>query len=89
LDYLLVTSIPPRTAKVGKPFEYPMTVQSKQGKVTYGLSSGPKGMKVTPMGVVHWNVPSAMKNTEEDVILTIKDASEREIFHTFKLQIVK
>lgn len=89
LDYLLVTSQPPRTAKAGELFEYPITVQSKQGKVTYGLSSGPKGMEVSPMGLVSWDVPEDVTATEEDIILTVKDASDREIFHTFKLRIVK
>jgi hypothetical protein len=89
LDYLLVTSQPPRVAKAGQLFEYPIIVQSKQGKVEYSLSSGPKGMEVSPMGLVRWDVPEDPSAAEEDVILTVKDASDREIFHTFKLRIVR
>lgn len=89
LDYLLVTSQPPRTAKAGKMFEYPIRVQSKQGKVTYNLSSGPTGMTVDSTGLVRWNVPATAETGDVDVILTIQDASDREIFHTFKLQILK
>lgn len=89
LDYLLVTSQPPRVAKAGELFEYQLTVRSKQGKVAYSLSSGPKGMDVSPTGLVRWEVPADVTATEEDIILTVKDASDREIFHTFKLRIVK
>ena len=89
LDYLLVTSRPPRTAKAGKPFEYTVATKVKRGPVTVTLNSGPKGMQVTPAGIVRWTVPGKPKTLEEDVILTIKDQTDREIFHSFKLQIVK
>ena len=45
---------------------------------------GPDGMKVSAAGVVTWNVPATA--TEEQVLITIADASGQEIFHTFKLK---
>jgi hypothetical protein len=41
-------------------------------------------MKVSPKGVVMWNVP-ADTTGEQNVLITIQDASGQEIFHAFKL----
>jgi hypothetical protein len=41
-------------------------------------------MKVSPRGVVTWNVP-ADGTAEQPVLITIQDASGQEIFHNFKL----
>src|SRR5262245_50819471 len=46
-------------------------------------------MKVSPAGAVSWNVPADVNETQTDVIMTISDAAGQEIFHTFKLAIVK
>ncbi len=69
--------------------EYPVIVKAKNEPVTVAVSSGPRGMEVSPTAVVRWDVPVQSKNTEEEIILSIKDQTDREVFHTFKLRIVK
>jgi len=83
VDYLFVTSRPP-VAEPGKPFTYTPVVKSKRGGVTFKLDAGPAGMKITPNGVLTWEVPKDWAGTE-NVIVTISDKSGQEIFHTFKL----
>ena len=87
-DYLLVTSRPSMTAKRGAEFVYPMSVKSNKGGVTFEISSGPEGMTVSPKGVVKWKVPADAKDSAIEVILSIRDASEQEVFHTFTLRLV-
>lgn len=83
IDYLFVTSTPPPSAKRGESYRYPIDVKSKRGGVSFKLESGPEGMTVSPAGVVTWRVPA--DSGEANVIITIKDASGQEVFHTFNL----
>jgi WD40 repeat protein len=85
IDYLLVTSQPPRRFQPGRRLVYQMAVKSKKGGVKYKLESGPQGMTVSPAGLVTWSVPSDNAAREENVIVTVSDASGQEIFHTFRL----
>ncbi len=86
LNYLLVTSQPPRTAKRGAEFAYQITTKSKKGDVKYTLSSGPPGMEVSATGSVKWRVPADFKGAA-DVLITVRDASGQEAFHTFIVRI--
>jgi hypothetical protein len=88
LDYLLVTSRPPRAVKAGTTFSYPLAVKSKQGGVTFTLDSGPKGMAVSADGVVTWAVPPDAAG-QQDVILTVRDKAGQEVFHTFSVRVDK
>ncbi len=88
LDYLFVVSQVPRNTKPGAMFTYPLKVKSKSGGLTYKLDSGPKGMVVSADGVVTWAVP-ADAAASPDVILTVKDKTGQEVFHTFAVQVVK
>jgi hypothetical protein len=87
LDYLLVVSAPRTSARRGTTYRYAVRVKSKQGGVTYRLESGPAGMKVSPGGLLTWTVPGDFANVEATVILSVKDRSGQEIFHTFRVQI--
>jgi hypothetical protein len=83
IDYLFTTSRPPAAVQ-GEQFQYAIQVRSKKGGVRCKLEAGPDGMKVSPRGVVTWNVP-ADGTAEQTVLITIQDASGQEIFHNFKL----
>jgi hypothetical protein len=89
LDYLLVSSHPPRAVKAGTTFSYPIVVKSKQGGVTFTLDSGPKGMAVSAAGVVTWDVPPDAAAGEQEVILTVRDKSGQDVFHTFSVRVEK
>ncbi len=86
IDYLFVASRPP-AALFGKPFSYPIEVKSRKGGVKYKLESGPDGMKVAADGKLTWAVPRDAEPAS--VLLTISDASGREVFHNFTLEPVK
>ncbi|HUR54965.1 MAG TPA: trypsin-like peptidase domain-containing protein [Gemmataceae bacterium] len=87
-DYLLVTSSAPREVTAGATFTYPVRVKSKQGGVTFQLDSAPKGMTVDAAGVVTWAVPADATGTH-DVILTVRDKSGQDVFHTFTVKLGK
>lgn len=87
-NYLFVTSSPPREAKAGATLTYPVKVKAKSAKVTYQLDSGPKGMTVDAAGVVTWEVPATATGTH-DVILSVKDETGQEVFHTFTVRVGK
>lgn len=88
LDYLFVVSQPPRSAKAGSTFTYPLAVKSKAGGLTYKVDSGPKGMTVSAEGVVTWDVPPDAA-ADQDVILSVKDKAGQDVFHTFAVKIEK
>jgi hypothetical protein len=87
IDYLLVTSVPPKSAKKGAAFEYPLAVKSKKGGLKYRVESGPKGMAVGADGKVRWDVPADFDEKEVTVIVTVTDSAGQEAFHSFKLTI--
>ena len=75
--------------KAGATLRYPITVKAKSAKVEFKLDSGPKGMLVSAIGEVTWAVPADAPAGEQDVILTVKDGTGQELFHTFTLRVVK
>ena len=90
IDYLLVTSQPPRMATAGETLNYPIVVKAKAKEISYRLDLGPKGMQVSKTGVVEWKVPAEAKpGSEEEVIVTVSNDSGQEIFHSFKMQVKK
>lgn len=87
IDYLFVSSDPERIAKRGKQYRYAIETKSRRGGVQYKLDSGPKGMRLSPTGVLEWAVPSNYANDQETLIVTIKDQSGQELFHTFQIEV--
>jgi hypothetical protein len=86
-DYLFVTSVPPAVAARGSSYQYAIDVRSSRGGVSYALSSGPKGMTLSPGGRLTWEVPADFAQPRAPVIVAVKDASGREIFHTFTINV--
>lgn len=87
VDYLFVRSEPHRTVTRGDEYSYPMMVMSRKGGVTYELQSGPEGMTISPDGVLTWKAPVDIKAGNETIIVKVRDKSQQETFHTFRLRL--
>jgi hypothetical protein len=87
VDYLFVTSVPPRTAFRSQTYEYQVAVASRKGGVTYSLADGLNGMSISPQGKVSWDVPADFEVGEAVVLVLIKDESGQETFHSFTLRV--
>jgi hypothetical protein len=59
---------------------------SNAGGVKYALQSGPRGLTVSPEGVVDWTPPPMPG--DETVIVSLKDSSGQETLHTFQISVV-
>jgi hypothetical protein len=84
-DYLFVPSLPKTHAKAGGLFVYQIQAQSKPAGFTYKLENGPEGMTVSGSGEVRWNVPAEQAGKTAPVIVSVKNAAGKEVFHTFDL----
>lgn len=83
VDYLFVVSSPPASAAKGKRYEYQLEVKSKRAISKFSVD-GPAGMTISPTGRISWAVPAGA-DKENAVVVTIKDATGQEVFHTFNL----
>src|SRR5262249_31179069 len=88
IDYLFVNSTATPFAVKGQAYQYQVQVKSKKGIKSYKVDSGPPGMKVSATGQVTWQVPKEFADSSTDVIMSIADKAEQEIFHTFKIAIL-
>jgi serine protease Do len=84
VDYLFVAGLPARVTQKGQLYQYAIDVKSKRGGVIYKLETGPSGMKVNAAGVLSWSVPKTA-DPQASVIVSIRDASGQEIYHSFTL----
>lgn len=50
------------------------------------LTSGPEGMKVSPLGLLTWTPPEKFDKLTVEVIVSITNASGQQIFETFTIQ---
>lgn len=82
-DYLFVTSQPSTSVKPGEPWSYKVETRAKHGPVTMKLESGPEDMTLDRDGELRWKMPAKLQS--ETIVVSIKDAKDQEIFHTFKL----
>lgn len=87
VDFLIVSSRPPLAIKAGEQFTYQIAAKSKAGGVKYTLDAGPAGMKISPTGLLTWNSNDKSPN-KASVIVSVADASQQQIFHTFDLEVV-
>jgi hypothetical protein len=84
-EYLFVVSQPKTHVKAGGVYQYQMEVKSKSAGVSYKLEKGPDGMTVSGGGEVRWNVPQNQSGKATPVIISVKNATGKELFHTFDL----
>lgn len=85
-DYLFVVSQPPQAVKAGDTFRYPIEVRSNQGGLHYRPEQGPAGMEVSEGGRLAWRVPLNQGMPETDIVISIRDRTGREIFHSFSIR---
>lgn len=83
--YLFVLSMPRTRIRSGTDYVYTMDIRSKAGGVHCKLEAGPEGMTISPGGRIRWHVPKGQKAERVNVIVTILDASGKEIQHSFEL----
>jgi hypothetical protein len=87
IDYLLITTRPPFSARKGEKYVYQLAVKSKKGGVQYKVESGSAGMKISPKGEVTWDVPADFRMSEAAVILTVSDKAGQEVFQHFRIRV--
>jgi S1-C subfamily serine protease len=86
-DYLFVEAFAPPPCKKGGRFAYELRTRSKRGGVKYQLASGPEGMTVSEGGKVEWDVPKDFAAGVRDVSVRLRDASGREVTHSFQVRV--
>jgi S1-C subfamily serine protease len=86
-DFLLVTSKPPASAVRGQLYRYRVSSESRQGGVSYELTTGPDGMAIGPDGALTWNVPEAFADAIADVAVHLRDTSGQDVRHTFRVRV--
>lgn len=82
--YFYVDTIPP-VAKPGERVHFTLNAMSSAGGVVFALQSGPPGLTVSSDGVVDWQAPARL--LEESVIVSLKDKSGKQMYHTFKISV--
>ena len=85
VDYLFVSSNPPRSAFKDRLLTYKIGVESKAGALKYTLDSGPKGMQLSADGELTWTPHD--EDGDVGVIVRISDKSGQEIFHSFNVRV--
>jgi hypothetical protein len=86
-DCLLVTSQPPTTAAKSQTLTYQLAVESRVGGLAYHVEAGPPGMTISPSGLLEWTVPSDFTASDVPVIVSIRNASGEEKFHSFHIAV--
>jgi hypothetical protein len=88
LDYLLVTSQAPESARRGANYVYQLHVKSKHD-VRYRVEYGPAGARIDRAGRLTWAVPAGFDGRECTVVVGVRSASGKECFHRFTLRITR
>jgi hypothetical protein len=86
VDYVLPTNHPPTQVSAHKAFSFQLQAISHAGGVTYELSSGPDGMKVSTSGLITWY--PAGESPKEDVVILLKDSSGEEQYLNLEFTVV-
>lgn len=86
-EYLFVESMPPHRVRAGETLSYEIRARSRAGGVRFTLESGPRGMSVSRKGVLTWRVPDDAAGRQVAVIVSVRDASGREVLHSFRLDV--
>ncbi|HWG47787.1 MAG TPA: serine/threonine-protein kinase [Gemmataceae bacterium] len=84
-NYLFVLSAPRTRVRSGSAYDYSIDVRSKAGGIRCKLEAGPEGMTVSSGGRLRWQVPAGQAGKKARVIVNIRDASGKEIQHSFEI----
>ena len=82
---LVILSSTALTAVAGGRVEHHIVARSKKGSVTYALADGPDGLKVSPEGMLTWEVPVQLKGQEVTAVVTVSEPSGDERFQTIRI----
>src|SRR5262249_42191071 len=86
-QYLHLISIPLRIAYLGKEFTYQLDALSNQSPITYSVETGPEGMTVDKDGQIKWVPRIRPKGGTEDVIVSARTDSGKEVFQSFSINV--
>jgi hypothetical protein len=86
-EYLLTAALPLLVATPGHDLEHQVIVKSRKGGVTYALANGPDGLSVTPAGKIVWPVPRELASQDVKAVVSVGDASDREVFLTLRIHV--
>ena len=86
-DYLIAAALPLLVATPGQKLEHQVVVKSRKGGVTYTLANGPDGLSVSPEGKITWLVPKELARQDARAVVSVGDASDRELFLTLRIHI--
>ena len=86
IEYLFIESRPPTEISAGETFQYQIKAQSSSGDLKYSSESAPKGMKVSPSGLMTWTT-STGSPPANSIIVTVSDKTGQEVFHVFDLKV--
>ena len=87
-DYLFVDSLPPFLAFKNIAFRYQLSCKTNSDSVTYELSEGPAGMKISKEGLLSWTPRRGLPVGMIPVVVTIKSSNGDEYIHTFELALM-
>jgi hypothetical protein len=86
-ETLHVTSAKSLLVSAGKKLSHRIEVKSAKGGVKLTLARGPEGLKVTPDGLVEWDVPDRGEKFEETAVITVEDESGHPLFHKLTIHV--
>jgi hypothetical protein len=84
---LMVTSTPSQNIGRGCTLSYQIKVKSKFPVVVYKLEFGPNGMKVSPDGLLTWDIPNDFPATEAAFAVKVLNSGGEEAVQDAKLKI--
>jgi hypothetical protein len=80
-DYLVVDQPPIIAAQAGQDYKYQISARTKDGPIQFELTSGPDGAQLSPTGEVVWRVPADWSAPSQDLVVTLRNGSGREVLH--------
>ena len=86
-DFLVVAALPALAVTPGQKLEHQIVARSKKGGLTYAVANGPDGLAVTADGKITWLVPKELAGKDVQAVVSVGDASDREVFLTLKIYV--
>jgi len=88
-DYLVATAPKKTMFEPGVIYQNKIQVETNRPNIGYRLLSGPKGMEISPTGVLVWKVPGLYQPNIVDVILSITSDGNHQTYVAFKLKSIR
>ncbi|MFM8189158.1 MAG: S1C family serine protease [Pirellula sp.] len=88
-DYLVATAPKKTKFTPGEIYQAKIQVETNRPNIGYRLLSGPKGMEISPSGILVWKVPRLYQPSSVEVIVSITSHGDHQAFVAFKLQSIR